>query len=262
MRHNFRHIDPTKSRVLLIESSPRILSTYPEDLSAQAESALVRLGVEVHTRTDVTSVGSGWVEFGGHHLNAAVTLWAAGVEASPLGKLLGVPLDRRGCVLVDDRLNSEGLPDVFVLGDLAHLEQDGRQVPGVAQPAMQMGDHLAKMLLADLAGQSRPPFRYFDKGDLATIGRMDAVAKVEWPFKAHISGFPAWVTWLSVHIFFLIGFRNRLSVFSAWVWTYFTFTRGARLITGDQCLPGWKEQTAAGQTAASTEKTHLSRGPS
>lgn len=261
MRHNFRHIDPSKSRVLLIESSPRVLSTYPEDLSAQAESALVRLGVEVHTRTDVTSVGSGWVEFGGHRLNAAVTLWAAGVEASPLGKLLGVPLDRRGCVLVDDRLNPPGLPDVFVLGDLAHLDQDGRQVPGVAQPAMQMGDHLAKMLVADQAGQSRPPFRYFDKGDLATIGRMDAVAKVEWPFKAHISGFPAWVTWLTVHIFFLIGFRNRLSVFSAWVWTYFTFTRGARLITGDQCLPGWKEQTAAGPTAASTEKTYLSREP-
>jgi NADH:ubiquinone reductase (H+-translocating) len=261
MRHNFRHIDPSKSRVLLIESSPRVLSTYPEDLSAQAESALVRLGVEVHTRTDVTTVGSGWVEFGGHRLNAAVTLWAAGVEASPLGKLLGVLLDRRGCVLVDDRLNPPGLPDVFVLGDLAHLEQDGRQVPGVAQPAMQMGDHLAKMLVADHAGQSRPPFRYFDKGDLATIGRMDAVAKVEWPFKAHISGFPAWVTWLAVHIFFLIGFRNRFSVFSAWVWTYFTFTRGARLITGDQCLPGWKEQTAAGPTAASTEKTHLSREP-
>jgi NADH dehydrogenase len=261
MRHNFRHIDPAKSRVLLIESSPRVLSTYPQDLSAQAEAALVRLGVEVRIRTDVTSVGSGWVEFDGHRLNAAVILWAAGVEASPLGKLLGVPLDRRGCVLVDDRLNPPGLPDVFVLGDLAHLEQDGRQVPGVAQPAMQMGDHLAKMLVADLARQSRPLFRYFDKGDLATIGRMDAVAKVEWPFKAHISGFPAWVTWLSVHIFFLIGFRNRLSVFSAWVWTYFTFTRGARLITGDQCLPGWKEQTAAGSTAASTEKTHLSREP-
>jgi NADH dehydrogenase len=107
---------------------------------------------------------------------------------------------------------------------------------------MQMGDHVAKMIAADLAGKPRPAFRYFDKGDMATIGRMDAVAKVEWPFKAHMSGFPAWVTWLTVHIFFLIGFRNRLSVFAAWVWTYFTFTRGARLITGDQRLPGWQDQ--------------------
>jgi NADH dehydrogenase len=179
-------------------------------------------------------------------MNAVVTLWAAGVQASPLGKMLGAPLDRRGCVLVGDRLYPPGLPEVFVLGDLAHFEQDGRQVPGVAQPAMQMGDHVAKMIAADLAGKSRPPFRYFDKGDMATIGRMDAVAKVEWPFKAHMSGFPAWITWLTVHIFFLIGFRNRLSVFAAWIWTYFTFTRGARLITGDQRLPGWQDQIAAG----------------
>jgi NADH dehydrogenase len=202
MRHDFRHIDPAKSRVLLIEASPCVLGTYPEDLSVQAESALVRLGVEVHTRTQVTSVGSGWVEFGGKRLNAAVILWAAGVEASPLGKMLGVPLDRRGCVIVDDRLNPPGLPNVFILGDLAHLERDGRQVPGVAQPAMQMGDHVARMIVADKTRQLRPPFRYFGKGDLATIGRMDAVAKVEWPFNAHLSGFFAWVTWLTVHIFF------------------------------------------------------------
>jgi NADH dehydrogenase len=257
MRHDFRHIDPAKSRVLLIEASPRVLGTYPEDLSAQAESALVRLGVEVHTRTQVTSVGSGWVEFGGQRLNAAVILWAAGVEASPLGKMLGVPLDRRGCVIVDDRLNPPGLPNVFILGDLAHLERDGRQVPGVAQPAMQMGDHVARMIVADKTRQLRPPFRYFRKGDLATIGRMDAVAKVEWPFNAHLSGFFAWVTWLTVHIFFLIGFRNRISVFAAWVWTYFTFTRGARLITGEQCLPGWKEQIAAGPIAPSNKKGQI-----
>jgi NADH dehydrogenase len=142
------------------------------------------------------------------------------------------------------------MPEVFVLGDLAHFEQDGQQVPGVAQPAMQMGDHVGKVLAADLAGKSRPAFRYFDKGDMATIGRMDAVAKVEWPFKAHMSGFPAWVTWLTVHIFFLIGFRNRISVLAAWVWTYFTFTRGARLITGDQRLPGWQSQVDAGPPAA------------
>jgi len=244
MRHDFRHIDPSKSRVLLLEGSPRVLGTYPEDLSAKAEAALRRLGVEVHTHTHVTAIGPGWVEAEANgassRIDAAVTLWAAGVEASPLGSLLGAPLDHRGCVVVDRRLNPPGMPEVFVLGDLAHFEQDDHQVPGVAQPAMQMGDHVVKILAADLAGRPRPAFRYFDKGDMATIGRMDAVAKVEWPFKAHWSGFPAWVTWLTVHIFFLIGFRNRLSVFAAWIWTYFTFTRGARLITGDQSLPGWQ----------------------
>jgi NADH dehydrogenase len=250
MRKDFRHIDPTKSRVLLLEGTPRVLAAYPADLSAKAEASLRKLGVEVHTQTQVTGIGPGWVEATGialnGRINAAVTLWAAGVQASPLGKMLGAPLDRRGAVLVDDRLNPPGLAEVFVLGDLAHLEQDGRQVPGVAQPAMQMGDHVGKMLAADLKNGKRPAFRYFDKGDMATIGRMDAVAKVEWPFKAHMSGFLAWVTWLTVHIFFLIGFRNRVSVFAAWVWTYFTFTRGARLITGDQRLPGWQEQIEAG----------------
>ena len=261
MRHDFRHIDPSKSRVLLLEGSARVLGTYPEDLSAKAEAALRRLGVEVHTHTHVTAVGPGWVEAEANktssRIDAAVTLWAAGVEASPLGNLLGAPLDYRGCVVVDRRLNPPGMPEVFVLGDLAHLEQDGHQVPGVAQPAMQMGDHLAKILAADLAGRPRPAFRYRDKGDMATIGRMDAVAKVEWPFKAHWSGFPAWATWLTVHIFFLIGFRNRVSVFAAWIWTYFTFTRGARLITGDQRLPGWQRKIDAGpsDTPGSSEKS-------
>jgi NADH:ubiquinone reductase (H+-translocating) len=255
MRHDFRHIDPAKSRVMLLEGSPRILAAYPQDLSVKAESTLRELGVEVHTETQVTGMGPGYVEAfsresgGGSptRIEAAVTLWAAGVQASPLGKMLGAPLDKRGCVIVDDRLNPPGLPEVFILGDLAHFEQDGHQVPGVAQPAMQMGDHIGKMIAADLKGARRPAFRYFDKGDMATIGRMAAVAKVEWPFKAHLSGFAAWVTWLTVHIFFLIGFRNRIAVFAAWIWTYFTFTRGARLITGDQNLPGWQDQVKAGR---------------
>jgi NADH dehydrogenase len=246
MRHDFRHIDPTTARVMLLDNGPRILAAYPPDLSAKAEAELTHLGVEVHTSTNVTGVGAGWVEAGGQRIEAAVTLWAAGVQASPLGKMLGAPTDKRGCVLVDDRLNPPGMPEIFVLGDLAHVEQDGHQVPGVAQPAMQMGDHVGRMIAADLKGKTRPAFRYFDKGDMATIGRMAAVAKVEWPFKAHMSGFLAWITWITVHIFFLIGFRNRVSVFAAWVWTYFTFTRGARLITGDQNLPGWKDQLAAG----------------
>jgi NADH dehydrogenase len=249
MRHDFRHIDPSKARVLLLDNGPRVLAAYPEDLSAKAERELFHLGVEVHTKCHVTGIGLGWVEANGQRIESAVTLWAAGVQASPLGKMLGAPTDKRGAVIVDDNLNPPGLPEVFVLGDLAHFEQDGHQVPGVAQPAMQMGDHVGKMIAADLAGHHRPAFRYFDKGDMATIGRMAAVAKVEWPFKAHMSGFPAWVIWIVVHIFFLIGFRNRIAVFSQWIWTYFTFTRGARLITGDQRLPGWQDQVNAGSPA-------------
>jgi NADH dehydrogenase len=247
MQHDFRHIDPTKSRVLLLDAGHRVLAAYPEDLSAKAEAELKRLGVEVHTQMEVNAVGPGWVEANGQRIDAVVTLWAAGVQASPLGRLLGaspkVNFDRRGCVMVDDQLNPPGLPEVFVVGDLAHFEQDGHQVPGVAQPAMQMGDHVARMVAADLNGKPRPAFRYFDKGDMATIGRMAAVAKVEWPFKAHMSGFPAWFTWVTVHIFFLIGFRNRLSVIASFIWTYFAFSRGARLITGSQNLPGWNEES-------------------
>jgi NADH dehydrogenase len=252
LRRDFRHIQPGKSRVMLLDGGDRILATYPPDLSAKAEATLKRLHVEVHTKAKVDGVGPGWVQANGKRIESAVTLWAAGVEASPLGKMLGVPplvnFDKRGCVLVDDRLNPTGpnpMPNIFILGDLAHLEQDGKQIPGVAQPAMQMGDHVAKLIAADLAGKARPPFRYFDKGDMATIGRMDAIADVKWPFKAHMSGFPAWVTWLVVHIFFLIGFRNRLSVLANWAWTYFTFSRGARLITGGQDLPGWQQQIDA-----------------
>lgn len=245
MRHDFRHIDPGKARVLILEGAPRILANYPEDLSQKAVEQLNHLGVEVHTGMHVSDVGPGYVMIGDQRLASVVTLWAAGVQASPLGKLLKVETDRRGCVLVNEHLNPKGHPEIFVCGDLAHFEQDGKQVPGVAQPAMQMGDHVARMVEDDLHGKPRSNFRYFDKGDMATIGRQSAIAKVEWPFKAHWSGFPAWMTWLVVHIYFLIGFRNRLAVFWEWAWTYFTFTRGARLITGDQNLVGWNEQEGA-----------------
>ncbi|WP_109485289.1 NAD(P)/FAD-dependent oxidoreductase [Occallatibacter savannae] len=246
MRHDFRHIDPTKARVMILDNGPRVLAAYPEDLSAKAERQLHDLGVEVHTGTHVTNVGPGWVEANNARLEAAVVLWAAGVQASPLGKMLGAPVDKRGCVIVDSNLNPPGLPEVFVIGDLAHFEENGHQVPGVAQPAMQMGDHIGKMIHADLNRKPRAPFHYFDKGDMSTIGRMRAVAKVEWPFHAHLSGFPAWFTWIAVHIFFLIGFRNRLAVLSQWIWQYFTFTRSARLITGDQRLPGWQDHINSG----------------
>ncbi|HEX4007524.1 MAG TPA: NAD(P)/FAD-dependent oxidoreductase [Acidobacteriaceae bacterium] len=239
MRHDFRHIDPTRARVILIEGSPRVLGAYPEKLSASAKEQLTHLGVEVHTGKQVSAVDPGWVTVGDQRIEAAVVLWAAGVQASPLGKLLGAPTDKRGCVFVNATLNPPGHPEIFVCGDLAHFEQDGQQVPGVAQPAMQMGDHVAGMIAADLNRHPRKPFRYFDKGDMATIGRLAAVARIQWPFKALWSGFPAWVAWLVVHIYFLIGFRNRLAVLSQWIWSYFTFSSGVRLIYGSQSLPGW-----------------------
>ncbi|MFT4112862.1 NAD(P)/FAD-dependent oxidoreductase [Silvibacterium sp.] len=242
MKEDFRHIDPAKARVMLVEGGPRILAAYPEELSKKAVEQLTDLGVEVHTKMQVSDVQAGYVVANGERIDAVVTLWAAGVQASPLGKLLGFETDRRGCVVVNRNLNPPNRPEVFICGDLAHVEINGKQVPGVAQPAMQMGDHTAKMIEQDLDGKPRTEFTYFDKGDMATIGRMAAVANVKWPFKAKWSGFPAWITWLMVHVMFLVGFRNRVTVFFEWIWNYFTFTHGARLITGSQQLPGWTDQ--------------------
>ena len=247
MRRDFRHIDPAKARVIVIEGSPKVLGTFPPDLSVKAEQQLKDLGVEVWTNKRVTDVGPNYVMIGEgdgtEKVEAVVILWAAGVAASPLGKMLGIPTNKRGQVTVDANLNPEGLKEVFVCGDLASFEQDGKPVPGVAQPAMQMGTHAAKMIGEDIKGKPRSNFRYFDKGDMATIGRLRAVAKIEWPFKAHWGGFMAWVTWSAVHIFFLVGFRNRLQTFASWGWTYFTFRDGARLITGNEVLSGWEEST-------------------
>jgi NADH dehydrogenase len=247
MRKDFRHIDTKQTKVMILEGSPHILAAYPEDLQASAWKQLEAMGVTVRVNAHVSDVQPGYVIVGGERVDAVVTLWAAGVQASPLGKLMGFELDRRGCVMVDRFLNPKGHPEIFICGDLAHVEQDGRQVPGVAQPAMQMGTYAAKRigclvgLEAGSDGCETKGFRYFDKGDMATIGRKAAVAKIVWPFKAHWSGFPAWMTWLVVHIFFLIGFRNRISVFRQWAWTYLTLQDGARLITGSQDLPGWDE---------------------
>jgi NADH dehydrogenase len=260
MQRDFRHIDPAQARVILIEGEKRVLANYPEDLSIKAEEQLKALGVEVHGGMRVTDVQPGYVIAGEQRIESAVTLWAAGVQASGLGKVLGMPTDKRGCVLVNATLNPEGHPEIFVCGDLAHFEQNGHQVPGVAQPAMQMGDHIARMIAADLNHQPRPPFHYFDKGDMATIGRLAAVAKVEWPFKAHFSGFPAWIAWLIVHIYFLIGFRNRLAVLSQWVWSYFTFTYGVRLIYGSQALPGWTNKDGVETSPGAQPLDHTAPG--
>ena len=262
MLKDFRHIDPRMAKVLILEGSPSVLAAYPPDLQRSAVKQLQELGVQVRTGAHVTDVQPGYVMVGDERIDAVVTLWGAGVQASPLGKLLGVPLDRRGCVLVDEHLNPPGHPEIFVCGDLAHFEQNGKQVPGVAQPAMQMGTYAARRIAKLSVGASGSDggvkdkgFRYFDKGDMATIGRSKAVAKIEWPFHAHWSGFMAWLTWLVVHIFFLIGFRNRFAVFRQWAWTYLTLNDGARLITGSQDLPGWEKlATAAEELRASDEQ--------
>ena len=243
MSEDYRHIDTTKSRVLLVEGGPHILPSYPPDLQEKAVQQLRELGVEILTGKTVTDIQPGYVIVGKapneERFESLVTLWAAGVQASPLGKMLGVSVNRRGAVTVDQFLNPPGLRNVFVCGDLAEVTENGKPVPGVAQPAMQMGTQAAHMIEADLEGRPRKPFHYFDKGDMATIGRNRAVADVKWPFKAHWSGFAAWITWLSVHIFFLVGFRNRILVMVQWAWTYLTLGHGARLIMGNQRLPGF-----------------------
>jgi NADH dehydrogenase len=235
----FHSIDPKRTRIILIEGGPRVLPAYPEDLSRSAEAQLRTLGVEVHTSTMVTGVEPAAVLMGQTRLPSAVTLWAAGVAASPLGKKLGGPVDRAGRVQVNPDLSIPGHPNVFVIGDLATLKDgSGNLVPGLAPAAIQEGKATAHNIVRDLHGEARKPFHYVNKGTLATIGRAAAVAQFG---KIHISGFIAWLSWLSVHIFFLIGFRNRLLVLIQWAWSYFTFERGARLITGDQTLPSWDD---------------------
>jgi NADH dehydrogenase len=231
LAENFRNIDPAKTRVLLVEAGPSILSAYPPDLQESAVKQLQHLGVEVRTGTAVTGVSSGEVRIGDDTLPAQVVLWAAGVSASPLGRALGAPTDRAGRVFVEGDLSVPGHRNVFVIGDLASMKDvHGKPLPGVAPVAMQQGAWVAKQIAADLAGNPRKDFHYSDKGSLATIGRAAAIAQFG---KVHISGFLAWLSWLFIHILFLIGFRNRVVVMFQWAWSYLTYERSARLITGE-----------------------------
>jgi NADH dehydrogenase len=252
LAQEFRAIDPRSAKILLLEGGPRVLPTYAEELSRSAQEQLQRLGVEVRTSAMVTGVESGVVRVGETRLTAAVILWAAGVAASPLGKKLGVPVDRAGRVAVDPDLSLPDHPEVFVIGDLAALkDENGKMLPGVAPVAMQQGRYVAKIIQhevevateAPAKALPRPGFHYWDKGSLATIGRAAAVAEFG---KLHISGFIAWLAWLFVHILFLIGFRNRLLVFIEWAWSYVTYERSARLITGSTQLPGWTDLRSQG----------------
>jgi NADH:ubiquinone reductase (H+-translocating) len=248
LAHDFRTIDPSRARIHLIEGGSVVLPAYPADLSRSALEQLKRLGVEVLTSTMVTKIEPGVIYTGDTHMNAAVILWAAGVAASPLGKKLGAPIDRAGRVLVNPDLSLPNHPEVFVIGDLAALKDaSGKLLPGVAPVAIQEGRFVAKMIAREqesgapsFSRTSREgggfDFHYHDKGNLATIGRAAAVAQFG---KIHISGFIAWLAWLFVHILFLIGFRNRVLVFIQWAWSYFTYERGARLVTGSTSLPGW-----------------------
>ncbi len=229
LSHEFRHINPAHSRVMLLEAGPRVLSSFDADLSEKARLQLEHLGVEVLTGAPVAEIDGRGLRVGERHIAARTVLWAAGVAASPLARTLGVPLDRAGRVSVESDLAVPGHPHVFVAGDLAAVQSDGRPVPGVAPAAKQMGRHVAATIRARIAGRPATHFRYRDFGNLATIGRMAAVVQVgRWK----LSGALAWWFWLWAHVFFLIGFRNRLVVMLNWTWAYWTYQRAARIILG------------------------------
>jgi NADH dehydrogenase len=234
LRRDFRRIDPTRARIILIEGAPRVLLNYPPDLSASAQRQLEALGVQVRTATSVKNIRDREVELaGGEILRAGNIVWAAGVAAVPLTRKLGVELDKAGRVKVNPDLSVPGHPEIFAIGDLALVvDKDGKPVPGICPAAMQMGRHVARVIEGELnpgaKRMSRPPFKYWDKGTMATIGRSAAVA---WIGRLKISGYPAWLAWLFVHLIFLIGFRNRLAVLLQWTYSYFAYKRGARIIT-------------------------------
>lgn len=226
---DFRKIQTTGSRVLLLEGGPRVLPTYPEDLSRKAEEQLRELGVEVRTSAIVTAVEGGRIRVGDEVIPATVTVWAAGVAASGLGHLLSADTDRAGRIPVGNDCSLPQHPEVFVIGDLALFKDEhGKPLPGVAQVAIQQGRAVAKNIGRELKGQPRQPFHYKDLGSLATIGRAAAVADI---FGVHLAGWIAWLVWLFIHILWLIGFRNRLLVMVNWTWAYFASQRGPRLIT-------------------------------
>ncbi len=231
LRRDFRRIDPGEATVMLLEGGTRLLPSYPPSLSDQAKKDLRRLGVEVRTETMVTDIRPGSVVAAGWTIPTQTVIWAAGNLASPVLKSMGAPLDSAGRAIVEPDCTIPGHPEVFVLGDAAHFEhQEGGPLPGVSPVAIQMGEYAAGVIASDLNGEPRRAFQYWDKGQLAVIGRGRAVADI---WKLHFGGLLAWLTWTFVHIFFLIGFRNRILVMIQWAWSYLTYGRGARLITAE-----------------------------
>jgi NADH dehydrogenase len=244
LRQDFRSIRPESARIILLEGGPHILTAFPETLREAAAASLNRLGVEVRTNSIVTDIdveGATWRRSSappgdpGERIAAQTVLWAAGVAASPAASSLGAPLDKAGRVLADPTLAVPGHPEIFVVGDICALKQDGKPLPGVAQVAKQEGAHAARNVVHAIRREPAEPFRYKDYGNMATIGRGSAVAEIG-PVK--VSGFIAWLIWLFIHIFWLIGFRSRLAVMGEWAWAYLTFQRRARLITGEKLWPG------------------------
>jgi NADH dehydrogenase len=225
---DFKRINPAATRILLVEAAPRILSAFPTSLAARARAELTRLGVEVRTNAPVQRVDAEGVVVAGERIDAATVIWAAGVAASPAGLWLDVPTDRAGRVHVTPDLSVPHHPRIFVIGDVAHLEERGKLLPGVAPVAMQEGTYVGRLIRRQLRGELTPPFAYHDKGNLAAIGRNWALADFGW---LRVSGWLAWLLWVVVHIAYLIGFRNRLVVLLQWAWAYFTKQRGARIIT-------------------------------
>jgi NADH:ubiquinone reductase (H+-translocating) len=242
LKGEFRRFDPRNARVVLVEGMDRVLTPYPADLSERARLQLERLGVTVWLGKRVVGIDADGVDLGGERLAAKTVIWCAGVAANPLGASLGVPLDRSGRIVVEPDLSVSGHPEIQVVGDLAALPSHRPPVPGVAPAAKQMGRHAARNLLAVLAGRQARPFRYRDYGQLATIGRSKGVALFG---RIHVSGWLAWIAWLTAHIYFLIGFRNRLIVLIDWAWSYWTFDRSARIVIGSAVEGKTKEQTSA-----------------
>lgn len=253
LQGDFRRIEPRQARVLLVEAGPRILTQFPEDLGQSAARKLAAMGVEVRTRTPVRNITRGCVEMGEEMILADNIIWAAGVSATPLTRKLGVELDKAGRIKVQPDLSVPGYPEVFAIGDMAYLvDKHGQTVPGVSPAAMQMARHVAKIIATELSAPSgrfpeRPAFGYWDRGSMATIGRSAAVAKIG---RLEFDGFLAWAAWLMVHLVFLVGFRNRLAVFFNWIYSYFTYKRGMRIITGLCEEPGFEGGDAPGRAAA------------
>jgi len=226
---DFRHIDTRMTRIILIEAGPRILAAFSESLAQKTQKKLISMGVEVRTGTPVTDLDEHGVVIDGEHINASTIIWGAGVSASSAGKWLGAEVDRAGRVEVSSDLSVPGHPNVFVIGDTASTIQNEKPLPGVAQVAMQGGRYVASVITHRVTGKElNKPFHYRDKGNLATVGRSYAIIDIG---NIRLTGFFAWLMWLAVHIYFLIGFRNRLIAIFQWAWTYFTYSRGARLIT-------------------------------
>jgi NADH dehydrogenase len=250
LARDFRNIDPSKTHVVLVEGGPRLVPSFQEATSESAQRQLEQLGVDVRTKSIVTDIRPGVVTLGNERIRARTIIWAAGVRASPLGAMLGAELDRAGRVMVNEDCSIPGHPEVFAIGDIANFLENGKTLPGVSPVAMQQARFVAEMITRSIDNQPRRTFKYFDKGSMATIGRSRAVAEIG---RIRLQGFIAWLAWLAVHIWYLIGFRNRFVVMFDWFWSYVMYKRGARLITGHALAPSLDGRTGYALPASTAQ---------